>query len=79
MVPQHDRGGGYGIYIDDRRTWMINLILQPNSSVCRVERYRPPPRPTSEGIPLTAAYTCQFMAQVATGARTIAVPSTGEI
>ena len=65
-------GGGYEIYIDDRRTWMINLILQPNSSVCRVERYEPPPHPTVDGVPFQLrAYTCQFMAQVATGARTM--------
>lgn len=72
LVLQHDRGGGYEIYIDDRRTWMINLILTPDSSICRVERYRPPPHPTVDGVPKQLrAYTPQFVAQVASGARTM--------
>ena len=25
------------VYVDDRRTWLINLVLMPNSSICRVE------------------------------------------
>jgi hypothetical protein len=60
------------VYVDDRRTWLINLVLMPNSSLCRVEMYQPPPFMMVETVPFQLrAYTCQFMAHVASGARTM--------
>jgi hypothetical protein len=60
------------VYVDDRRTWLINLVLMPNSELCRVEMYRPPPFLPGPQVPFQLrAYTCQFMAEVATGIRTM--------
>ena len=58
------------VYVDDHRTWLLNLVLMPNSSICRVERYEPPPFMPGPKVPFQLrAYTCQFMAEVATGRR----------
>jgi hypothetical protein len=60
------------VYLDDRRTWLLNLVLTPNSKLCRVEFYEPPPYMMGPHVPFQLrAYTCQFMAQVATGVRTM--------
>jgi hypothetical protein len=58
------------VYLDDRRTWLINLVLMPNSSICRVEWYEPPPFMPGPNVPFQLrAYTCLFMAEVAQGIR----------
>ena len=60
---------GREIYIDDRRTWMINLIVTPNTLFCRVEKYAGPPYPVHGPGRQLRAYTCLFMAEVAEGTR----------
>ncbi len=60
----------YEVYVDDRRTWLANLIFMPNSLVCRIEQYTPPRIPGYVGPPdQLRAYTCLFMAEVAEGRR----------
>jgi hypothetical protein len=44
----------------------------PNTLLCRVELYEPPPHVTEEDVPhQLRAYTCLFMAEVAEGKRTM--------
>lgn len=58
------------VYIDDRRTWLINLVLMPTSLLCRVEMYAPPPYLMGDNVPFQLrAYTCLFMAEVLEGKR----------
>jgi hypothetical protein len=65
------------VYLDDRRTWLIDLVLTPNSELCRVEMYEPPLEyydlPAELRFTMAPfqirAYTCHFMTHVATGAR----------
>jgi hypothetical protein len=65
------------VYVDDRRTWLIDLVLTPNSELCRVEMYEPPLEyydlPAEMKFTMAPfqirAYTCHFMTHVATGAR----------
>ena len=60
------------VYIDDRRTWLINLVLMPNPLLCRVAMYEPHPHLTVDQVPFQLrAYTCLFMAEVAEGKRTM--------
>ena len=67
------------VYVDDRRTWLINFVLTPNSKICRVELYEPPPEyfdlPAEMRFAMVPfqlrAYTCEFMSRVATGVRTM--------
>ena len=69
---------GYGtvkpeVWIDDRQVWLQVLVETPNESLCRVETYMPKVRPwflgprDPEPPPQIRAYTCSFMARVATG------------
>jgi len=67
------------VYLDDRRIFLLDLVSTPNSKLCRVEYYEPPPvyfdltpetKFTMAPFQLRA-YTCQFIAQVATGMRTM--------
>ena len=66
-------------YLDDRRIFLLDLVLTPNSKLCRVEYYEPPPvwfdLPSYTKFTMAPfqlrAYTCQFMAQVAAGTRTM--------
>jgi hypothetical protein len=65
------------VYVDDRRTWLLDLVLTPNSDLCRVELYEPPLEyydlPSELKFSMAPfqirAYTCHFMTRVATGAR----------
>jgi hypothetical protein len=62
------------VYLDDRRTWLDVLVETPLSELCRVELYQPLPKRGLFGhelqVPLQLrAYTCWFLAQVATGER----------
>ena len=65
------------VYLDDRRIFLLDFVLTPNSKLCRVEYYEPPPvyfdLPAELKFTMAPfqlrAYTCQFMAQVATGMR----------
>ncbi len=60
----------YEVYLDDRRSWLVNLIFMPNTLVCRIEQYTPPRIPGYVGPPdQLRAYTCLFMAEVAEGKR----------
>jgi hypothetical protein len=31
------------VYLDDHKTWLLNVVLMPNALLCRVELYRPLP------------------------------------
>ena len=67
------------VYLDDRRIFLLDFVLTPNSKICRVEYYEPPP--VYFDLPaeleftmapfLLRAYTCRFMARVATGVQTM--------
>jgi hypothetical protein len=65
------------VYLDDRRIWLLDLVLTPNSELCRVEMYEPPLEywdlPAELQFTMAPfqirAYTCHFMTHVATGAR----------
>jgi hypothetical protein len=71
----HQRRVTPEVYVDDRRTWLLDLVLLPNVRVCRVEVYEP--RPEYYDLPdmirmtmapfQVRAYTCRFLSKVATG------------
>lgn len=60
------------VYIDDRPTWLFDLVHAPLGQFCRFENYIPGRSSgrLSAGAPTQIrAYTCLYMAQVADGQR----------